>query len=125
MKICKEIITFLEKQTPLPRLIKDDLLIISSKKGLENIKTSKNERLEQLKETYTSLNSNEIEKKVFASIVGFGDYDPSLIVTLQIIDHKDEGYSRSVLFDGTLKYCGVFAVESDKLKIVAMSSFSN
>jgi len=123
MKICKDVIDFLENKKPLPPLKKDDLLIITAKKGLESIKANKNERLEQLRTTYTSLKSSE--NKIFGSIVGFGDYDPSLIVTLQIIDHKDDSYPRTCIFSEELISCGVFVVESDKLKIVALSNFTN
>mmetsp|Transcript_26878 Transcript_26878/g.27918 ORF Transcript_26878/g.27918 Transcript_26878/m.27918 type:complete len:255 (+) Transcript_26878:16-780(+) len=124
MKICREIVNFLENQNPLKPLLKDDILIITAKKGLENIKANKGDRLEQLKSIYTTLGSSS-EEKTFSSIVGFGDYDPSLIVTLQIIDHKDDGYPRSCIFNEEMNYCGVYAVESDKLKIVAMSNFMN
>lgn len=123
LEICKDVISFLENQKPLKPFLKDDLLIVTAKKGLENIKANKKERLEQLTNIYSSLNS--IESREFGSIVGFGDYDPSLIVTLQIIDHKDEGYPRSCIFNENFKFCGVFVVESDKLKIVALSNFLN
>ena len=124
MEICKDVINFLENQRPLPPFIKEDFLTVTAKKGLENIKANKNERIEQLKELY-SQNFTGTQDKSFGSIVGFGDYDPSLIVTLQIIDHKDEGYPRSVIFSEVLRYCGVYAVESDKLKIVSLSNFAS
>lgn len=125
MKICKDIITFLEKQKPMKPMIKDEILTITSKKGLENIKANKNERLEQLKSVYYTISNTEEREGEFASIVGFGDYDPSLIVTLQIIDHKDDGYPRNCIFNEKLINCGVYVVESEKLKIVAMSNFKN
>lgn len=150
-KICGEIISFLENQKPLPELIIEENLKITAKKGLENIKANKEERIKQVEDNYSviignsknsdstnskskknnkkinnnQMNSNISIDKEFGSIVGFGDYDPALIVTLQIIDHKDEGYPRKCIFNENMKYCGVFAVESDKLKVVAMSNFSS
>ena len=123
MEICKDVTNFLDNQRPLPPFIKEDFLTVTAKKGLENIKANKNERIEQLKDLYSGFTG--IQDKSFGSIVGFGDYDPSLIVTLQIIDHKDEGYPRSAIFSESLRFCGVFAVESDKLKIVSLSNFAS
>lgn len=125
LKICEETISFLEKLEPLNKLKKDDILLLTAKNALENIKANKDDRIEQITENYEKLKPDETENKQFAGIVGFGDYDPSLIVTLQIIDYKDNCYSRSCIFNKEFKYCGIYVTESEKLKVIAMSNFSN
>lgn len=85
-------------------------------------KEVKNENDEEESEEEEEEDDDIIE---YQSIIGFGDYDPSLIVTLQIIDHKDNNYPRSCIFNEKLEYCGVSVVESEKLKIVIMSNFCN
>lgn len=106
--------------------LKEKSLKITNKIESKDIKEEDDEDDEEKEDDEESETSKENkESKIFESIIGFGDYDPSLIVTLQIIDHKDNNYPRSCIFNEKLEYCGVSVVESEKLKIVIMSNFSN
>lgn len=113
----------LNHQNALSPLIKNELLITTAKKSLENIKQSKPERVKQLKNLYESISSEG--NKEYGSIFGFGDYDPSLVVILQLIDGKDDSYANSCILNPNFKSCGISVVESEKLKVLSISHFTN
>lgn len=146
--LCNQIIKQLESiKHPLKPLEKNELFVATAKKALNNIKQTKVEREEQLKTLYNNIispgfnknalltsideNNNQTNKKsnnnnkIFGSIFGFGDYDPSLVVMLQLIDGKDNNYASRCILNPDFTQCGVSVVESDKLKILAISHFFN
>jgi len=121
LTLCNDLIKTFENQESFPPLIKNELLIAISKKGMENVKQTKPERENQLKLLFESFSSGKF--KTFGSIFGFGDFDPSIIVILQLLDGKDNYYSRNCILNEKFLYCGISVVESEKLKILSLSNF--
>lgn len=119
--ICDSVAAILDSMTPIHPLIRNELLVATARKGLDTIKQSVQEREEQLRSIYSSFSSDI--NKVYGSIFGFGDYDPSLIVTLQLIDSKDDSYSRKCILNSKFNYCGINVVESEKLRVLSVSHF--
>lgn len=123
LRLCNDLITHFESQDVLLPLLKNELLVATAKKGMENIKQTKIEREQQLKEIYQSFSSDE--SKSFGSIFGFGDFDPGIVVILQLIDGKDNSYPRACILNPNFLYCGINVVESEKLKVLSLSHFMN
>lgn len=121
MSHCKDLISYFESCESLQPLIKNELLAVTARNGIENVKQTREEREGHLKEVYLNLSSNS--NFYVGSIFGFGDFDPSVIVILQLLDGKDNSYPRRCILNPNFQYCGVVVVESEKLKVLTLSNF--
>jgi hypothetical protein len=121
--LLNEAIIFLRKQKRLLNLETDELLMVSAKKGLENIvDIDKEKRIENLKlvlEKFTYGEKNYVNR-----IIGYGDYDPFTIILLQLIDQSDNYNSRVAIFSEKLRNIGIYAKFHKKLKIIVLTDFS-
>jgi hypothetical protein len=117
-----EAIQFLSQQDVMIPFEKDELLIVSAKKGLERINMEKEKRIENLRATLNRYSYGE--EKDINRIIGYGDYNPVIVLALQLIDSSDNYNSRRAIF-GDYRSIGIYAGYHKKLKLVSITDLSN
>jgi hypothetical protein len=113
---------FLAGQKSLGHFEKDEMLIVSAKKGLNQVNLDKKKRIDDLRST---LDKFSCEEKEINRLIGHGDYDPKTIIALQLIDPNDNYNSRRAIFSNTYKTIGIYAGFHEKLKLVSITDLAN
>ena len=122
-EIFEECINFLKNAKPLHLLERDEILMVSAKKGLDKIDLEKDQRVEDLKKILDNFDLS-LERDV-NRIIGHGDYNPNIIIMLQLLDNRDDFNSRKAIFSETYKSLGISASFHSRLKLISVVDFAN
>ena len=122
-KIFENTINFLKQARPLHILERDEILMVSAKKGLDKIDLEKDQRVEDLKkilDNYDLSIGSDVNR-----IIGHGDYNPNIIIMLQLLDSRDNFNSRKAIFSESYKSLGISASFHSSLKLICVVDFAN